>query len=328
MSVVTKQVVIRSLEQDLRDKLTASEVDIVLESLAMQLTNYEIERIGSDVAFHEAEEYIDAFLAAKRIEGRSPKTIAHYGYILRKATKEMNTPIKSLTVYHLRQYLTNEKKRGVSDRTLNGVRSIFSSFFNWLNAEGMISCSPCVNLGHIKYTKKVRSPFTSIELESLKEQCLIPRDKAIVHFLLSSGCRISEICALNRNDIDLQNKECVVLGKGNKERIVYLDDVTAMLLTVYLENRKDDFPALFIGKGSSRMTPGGIRKMLSNVAKRAGVENVHPHRFRRTLATNLINRGMSIQEVASILGHENINTTMTYVYVDKINVKNNYRRYT
>jgi site-specific recombinase XerD len=145
--------------------------------------------------------------------------------------------------------------------------------------------------------------------------------------LLSTGCRISEICALNRNDIDIVNKEILVLGKGNKERTVFIDDVTAMLLQRYLEERKDDSEALFVGKGTSRLKPGGIRKILNAVATKAGVENTHPHRFRRTLATSLIDHGMPIQEVAAILGHEKLDTTMKYVYLNKTHVKNSYNKY-
>ena len=219
------------------------------------------------------------------------------------------------------------KDRGLSDRTLEGIRSVFSSYFGWLQKEGLITKNPCANLGPIKYMKKVRLPFSDVELHKIKEACKSKRDLAIVYFLLSTGCRISEVCALNRDSIDFDKKECVVLGKGNKERKVYIDNVTAMILQRYLDERTDASEALFAGKGTDRMKPGGMRKLLNGIADRAGVENVHPHRFRRTLATNLINRGMTIQEVANILGHENINTTMTYVFVDQANVHNSYERY-
>lgn len=215
----------------------------------------------------------------------------------------------------------------IADRTLEGYRTVFSSFFGWLYKEKLIQDNPCANLGPIKHMKKVRVPYSEVELEKLKEACQTVRDKTIIYFLLSTGCRISEICGLDRDDIDFMTLECTVLGKGNKERTVFLDDITAMMLKRYLAERKDNSPALFIGKGSERMTPGGVRFRLKTIAERAGVQNVHPHRFRRTLATNLIDRGMPIQEVASILGHDNINTTMTYVYIKKENVKNAYRKY-
>ena len=144
--------------------------------------------------------------------------------------------------------------------------------------------------------------------------------------MYATGCRISEVCGLNRGDIDFTNRQCVVIGKGDKERTVYMDDVSTMLLQRYLKSRIDDCEALFIGKGTERMTPGGIRTMLKKLALKANVENVHPHRFRRTLATTLIKHGMSIEEVAQILGHEKIDTTMKYIYIDQSNVKNSYTR--
>jgi site-specific recombinase XerD len=149
----------------------------------------------------------------------------------------------------------------------------------------------------------------------------------MISFLLSTGCRISEVCGLNRESVDLKNLECTVLGKGDKERTVFFDDVTAMLLNRYFSERKDNSPALFAGKGTDRMTPGGVRAKLKTIAQRAHVENVHPHRFRRTLATTLIDRGMDIQEVAALLGHEKLDTTLKYVYINKVNVKNAYKKY-
>ena len=144
---------------------------------------------------------------------------------------------------------------------------------------------------------------------------------------MSTGCRISEMTQLNRNDIDLTNLECTVLGKGNKERTVYLDPVAAMLIRDYLNERIDDYPALFIGKGTDRISPHGVRFMLNKVAEKSSVDHVHPHKFRRTLATNLIRHGMPIQEVASILGHDKLDTTMQYVVLDKTEVKHSYMKY-
>ena len=175
--------------------------------------------------------------------------------------------------------------------------------------------------------KKQKLPFSNVDIEKLKEKCTCSRDKAIICFLLSTGCRISEVTQLNKSDIDFQKKQCKVLGKGSKERIVYIDDVTILLLNRYFSERKDQSEALFVGRGTARMTPGGIRYMLRNLAEDAKVENVHPHRFRRTLATNLIYRGMPIQEVAKILGHEKLDTTMKYVYLDNNTLKFSYNKF-
>ena len=166
-----------------------------------------------------------------------------------------------------------------------------------------------------------------MDIERLKAACHTLRDKALVCFLLSTGCRISEVTSLNREDVDLRTMRCKVLGKGAKERIVYFDMVATMHLRAYLETRNDDHPALFVGKGTERLKPGGVRLMLNETAKRAGVEHVHPHRFRRTLATNLIAHGMPIQEVARILGHDKLDTTMGYVYLDDRDIQSSYRKY-
>ena len=247
--------------------------------------------------------------------------------LLPHPTKNNKQHINKITIFNLRNYLLNEKSRGISDKTLNGIRDVFNSFFGWLWKEGLIENNPCNNLGPIKCIKKIRKPYSDSDIEKLKEKCYDVRDKAFICFMLSTGCRISEICQLNKSDINFVTLECKVLGKGDKERIVFIDDVTSMLLQRYLSERKDEYNALFIGKGTCRMTPGGVRARLKTIAIEAGVENVHPHRFRRTLATNLISHGMAIQDVSMILGHEKIDTTMTYVYRDKESVKNSYKKF-
>lgn len=176
--------------------------------------------------------------------------------------------------------------------------------------------------------KEDETKVWDVDLELLKTHCKRTRDKAIILFLLSTGCRISEVTQLNRTDVDFDNLVCKVLGKGNKERMVYIDAVTAMILNEYLQSRKDDSPALFVGKGSPRLSQGGIRLVLKNIQKDAQIKTtVHPHRFRRTLATNLIHRGMPIQEVARILGHEKLDTTMKYVCLNDSDIKFSYNKF-
>lgn len=326
MSIAEKQLLVDNVLTNMASELTGTQLIALRQCLSDQMESFTIEQAKTE--YNESEDYLGAFISAKQIEGRSPKTIERYEYIIMKLMSAVGVPTKHISVYHLRNYLADMKERGLADRTLEGMRSVFSSYFGWLQKEGLITKNPCANLGPIKYMKKVRLPFSDVELHKIKEQCRSKRDIAIVHFLLSTGCRISEVCSLNRDRIDFDKKECVVLGKGNKERTVYIDNVTALILQRYLDDRKDKSEALFAGKGTDRLKPGGVRKLLNGIGDRAGVENVHPHRFRRTLATNLINRGMTIQEVANILGHENINTTMTYVFVDQANVHNSYERYT
>ena len=327
MSVIAKQTFIAELKNRMSNKLTLVDIEKLVEELQSQMVYYDLERREDNATKQDFDEMLRLFLDAKRIEGRSEKTLERYRYILSRYREADNTPVQDMTVHNLRQYLSDEKKRGISDSTLKGYREIFSSFFGWIFREGLINKNPSANLNTIKCRKEVRMPYSDVDIEKLKEACTGVRDKAIITFLLATGCRISEVCGLDRSDVDFRSLECTVLGKGNKERTVYLDSVAAMQLQNYLSTRNDNGRALFVGKGTERLRPGGIRKRLNEIGARAGVENVHPHRFRRTLATNLINHGMPIQEVASILGHEKIDTTMTYVYIDKQNVKNSYKKY-
>lgn len=327
MSITAKQLLIKRFEAELGSVLTAKDLELAGEKLNGILSMFEVESLQDGRADAEAEDLLQAFLDAKSVEGRSEKTLEHYRYVIKRLLNELNVPIRQITVFHLRNYLMQKKRDGMADKTLEGTRSVMCSFFGWLQKEGLLKENPCSNLSPIKCAKKVRLPFSDVDIERLKEACPDSRDKAMISFLLSTGCRISEACGLNRDSIDLQSKECTVLGKGNKERTVYIDDVTAMLIQRYLDGRKDDSPALFAGKGTERMTPGGVRARFRHAAERAHVSNVHPHRFRRTLATNLIGHGMPIQDVAMILGHDKLDTTMKYVYLDKADVKNAYRRF-
>ena len=327
MSIDARQIFVKSVHKILADKMTAAELDSAIDLISTELSHYSMERYADDDFGMGFNEMLDAFLSAKKVEGRSHNTIHHYGYILGRLRDDTSIPIKDYTVFTLRSWLSKEQTRGVSDRTLKGYREIFSSFFGWLYKEGLMNSNPCANVGPIKYQKKVLHPYSDIDLEYLKENCACTRDRAIISFLLSTGCRVSEVCGLNRDSIDFRNMECTVLGKGNKERTVFIDNITAMLLKRYFKERTDLSEALFIGKGSERLSTNGVRAMLNRTAQRAHVDHVHPHRFRRTLATNLIDHGMQIQDVASILGHEKLDTTMTYVYIDKNNVKNAYRKY-
>jgi site-specific recombinase XerD len=315
---------INSVEEQIGDFLTVTNTRKVTAILSDALADYDVEEIST------AEVNTDlllCFLNAKRIEGRSEKTIARYSYLLEKAILSMGVSPDRVTTDHVRAYLMDEKRRGMSDRSLEGLRSVLSSFFGWLWKDGKIKINPVATIGNIKYQKKIRTPFTDVEIEKLKDACTNIRDKTLVCFLLSTGARIGEVCALNRSDVDLKNLECTVLGKGNKERTVFINPVTAMMLQKYLSERDDDNEALFVSYRDHRLDGQSVRWMLKELEQRTGVENVHPHRFRRTLATNLINHGMPIQEVSVLLGHESINTTMTYVFIDKVNVKNSYRKY-
>ena len=326
VSLENKVAFLKDLEHGLSDAVTASELSRVLTIVSDTLQHYELD-VSAQACASGGTDLFDAWIAALRIQNRSEKTIDLYRKVVSKLLKNLAVPVRNITVYHLRSWLAKEKERGVSDRTLENDRQIFSSFFGWLWREGLIEKNPVANLGSIKVQKKVREAYADVDIEKLKSVCSSPRDIAIITFLLATGCRVSEVTALNREDLNFHDKEVVVLGKGNKERTVFFDDVTAMHLRRYLATRTDDIPALFIGKRKERLQPGGVRAMLRVLAKAAGVNHAHPHKFRRTLATMLIAHGMPIQEVAAILGHDKLDTTMKYIVLDKSAVKNSYRRY-
>lgn len=325
MSMEDKATFLSQLETMLSDKLTASDMSKAMCAVSDALGRYDLTAIAAEPA--ERDDLLGAFVSAMQIQGRSAKTVERYVYILKRLLQAVNATTRQVTVYHLRQYLADEKTRGISDRTLEGYRQVFSSYFNWLQREGLLQKNPVANLGAIKCQKKIKQTYSEIDIEKLKLHCKGLRDRAILTFLMSTGCRISEMTQLDRDSIDFASLEVTVLGKGNKERTVYLDPVAGMTIKQYLAERTDDSPALFVGKGTERLKPGGVRLMLNNLAEDAGVEHVHPHKFRRTLATNLIRHGMPIQEVAAILGHDKLDTTMQYVVLDKTDVKNSYRKY-
>lgn len=326
MAMDAKAALLKSLEQSLSTQITANDMGKVLSVIADKLAAFDVVQLAG-VEKSDHDDLFDAYVIAMQIQGRSNKTVERYSYIIKRMTKALSVETRNITVYHLRKYLANEKSRGISDRTLDGMRQVFSAYFNWLYRERLIDNNPTANLGAIKYQKKVKQTYSDVDIERMKFNCKTARDRALISFLMSTGCRISEVTQLNRQDIDFTNLECTVLGKGNKERTVYIDPVAAMHLKEYLNNRKDDSQALFSGKGTERISPQGVRAMLRKLSESASVEHVHPHKFRRTLATNLIRHGMPIQEVATILGHDKLDTTMQYVVLDKSDVKNAYRKY-
>lgn len=325
MAMEAKASFLNQMEKRLSTEVTADSMTRMLSVCADVLEGFEMMERRPET--DQTDDLLECFISALKVEGRSQKTIDRYVYIIGRTMQTIGVPTRRVTVYHLRDYIAKEKERGISDQTLEGYREVYSSYFNWLQRESLIERNPTANLGTIKVPKKTKKVYSDVEMERLRMSCRNQRDLAIISFLGATGCRISEAMGLNRDSVDLQNLQCVVHGKGKKERMVYLDAVTGMQLGDYLASRKDDCDALFVGKGQKRLQPGGVRAMLCRVAKEAGVEHVHPHKFRRTLATNLNRHGMPVEEVASILGHEKLDTTMEYVILDNESIKNAYKRY-
>ena len=270
------------------------------------------------------------FLTAKEVEGCSPKTIAYYESTLMQMTRSIPKPYTQIDSNDLRKYLNNyEIERGAGKVTIDNIRRIMSSFFAWLEDEDYIVKSPVRRIHRVKTATVTKEVLSDEELETLRDSCSAPRDLAIVDLLASTGMRVGELVGLDISDIDLQERECIVTGKGNKQRPVYFDARTKIHLTAYLNSRNDDSPALFISLngGNERITIGGIQTRLRNLGKSAGISRVHPHKFRRTLATHAIDKGMPIEQVQKLLGHAKIDTTMHYAMVNQSNVKASHRKY-
>ena len=328
MSIIANRTFVTSLQEKLSDTLPLAMMKTTIDAVTELLSGYDIEQIPSSAA-GEKDFMLDAYLSAMRSEGLSEKTLDRYRYILTRALKMFQVPTRSVTNYHIRKYFSDEMERGIKDSTVKGYYWCFSAYFGWLHRDGLIQRNPMSNIGKIKCQKVVKKVFSEVDIEKLKQACDNSRDLAIVCFLKSTGCRISEVTRLNRTDIDFVHNELIVLGKGNKQRTVYIDPVTSMLLKEDLDSRTDTSEALFYGKRSTghRLHPGGVRAMLNRLGEKSGVEHVHPHKFRRTQITELVNRGMPIEQVKALAGHEKLDTTMGYVVLDNNNIKNSYMKF-
>ena len=321
--------IVQSVMQALQGRADDDTINLVQDVLIMRLNQYEVTERCTEVAVRDdsSEGLLKKYLATKRVEGIADSTLQRYAEINRALINYLGKPLEEIGTYDIRFYLSVRRQVGkVSNRTLDGMRRCYSSFFGWLAAEGLISHNPCASLAQIKCRKVVKKPYSAAEMERIRKACGSIRDLALVDFLYASGCRVSEVSRLNISDVDFERMECVVLGKGNKERKVYLSEVAAMHLQEYINSRSDCCEALFVGRGQ-RLGKNGIEAVVKKLGKSAGVENAHPHRYRRTLATNLLDRGMNIQDVAAILGHADLKTTQIYCYISQVNVKTAYRKY-
>jgi integrase/recombinase XerD len=272
---------------------------------------------------------LDAFFAAKRLEGCSERTIAYYASVLRRFTEAMDGNFRDVTTDDVRSYLIDYGGReGVSKVTVDNVRRVVSSLFSWLEAEDYILKSPVRRIKKIRAPRGIKPVITDEELEELRDGCANIRDLAIVDLLASTGMRVGELVLLNRADVDMEGRQCVVKGKGDKERFVYFDARTKVHLSEYLDSRTDSDPALFVSlDGRCRLSISGVELRLREMGKKLGIKRVHPHKFRRTMATRAIDKGMPIEQVQVLLGHSKIDTTLCYAMVDQGNVRQSHRRY-
>lgn len=275
-------------------------------------------------------ELLEAFLDAKRLEGCSGRSLKYYRSTLVRFVSTLDSSLMLATTEQIRSYLGSYgEKSGAGNVTIDNVRRIISSFFSWLEAEDYIYKSPARRIKKIRTVKTVKETYSDEVIELMRDGCTTKRDLAIVDLLSSTGIRVGELVNLDREDIDFEARECVVLGKGGKERRVYFDARTKLHLVEYLAERNDDNPALFVSlcNPNRRLQISGVEIRLRELGRRLGICRVHPHKFRRTLATRAIDKGMPIEQVQVLLGHQKIDTTLRYAMVDQRNVRMSHRRY-
>lgn len=278
----------------------------------------------------ENSDYLKLFLDAKRIEGCSERTLQYYKVTAENMLKRINTPIRKITTDEIRSYLVDYQQHGgCSKVTIDNIRRNLSSFFSWLEEEDYILKSPMRRIHKIKTKTVVKEVISDENMEKMRDACGDVRDLAIIDLLYSTGIRVGELVRLNIADVNMEQRECVVFGKGDKERRVYFDAKAKIHLQDYLASREDNNPALFVSLDGrhKRLEISGVEIRLRQLGRKLSLERIHPHKFRRTMATRAIDKGMPIEQVQKILGHSQIDTTMQYAIVNQNNVKNSHQRY-
>lgn len=327
-----KEKLIKEILADMTSSLTVKQLEELQRVLTHHLYNVEVggKKTINSIEKPETSSLLCVFIAAKRIEGCSEKSLKYYESTVNHMLAKVARPIREINTEDLRCYLAEYQKKRLSSKvTIDNIRRIFSSFFKWLEDEDYILKSPVRRIHKIKTDKIIKDTFSDEGLELLRDNCDDIRDLAIIDLLISTGMRIGELVQLNREDVNFYERECVVFGKGSSERLVYFDARTKIHLKNYLNNRTDTNPALFVSltKPNDRLMAGGIETRIRDIGNRAELSRAHPHKFRRTLATRAIDKGMPIEQVQKLLGHVKIDTTMHYAMVNQANVKNSHRKF-
>ena len=323
-----KEKIIADIEQKMLKVIDNSQLQVLHRILSACLDNYDVKE--SRKIREDEIEYVECFLAAKSIEGCSPKSLAYYENAIRKMLEKLRKSVKHITTDDLRGYLSAYQNANHSSKvTIDNIRRILSSFFSWLEDEDYIVKSPVRRIHKVKTAKTVKETYSDEDLECMRDGCKEIRDLAMIDMLSSTGMRVGELVNLNRGDVDFNERECIVLGKGDKERVVYFDARTKIHLQQYLYSRTDDNEAMFVSLSSphNRIKIGGIEARLRKLGKVLGIGRIHPHKFRRTLATMAIDKGMPIEQLQKLLGHQRIDTTPQYAMVKQSNVKLAHRKY-
>ncbi len=324
-----KQNIITDIVQAMLPCLNNAQAERLQEVLQYTFARYEI--IENQNKENNLEQnFVELFLSAKRIEGCSEKSLKYYKATIEAMLGELNKDVKHIVTDDIREYLTEyQMKKKSSKVTIDNIRRILSSFFSWLEDEDYILKSPVRRIHKVKTGTNIKETYSDEALELMRDNCTELRDLAMIDMLASTGMRVGEMVLLNREDIDFNERECIVFGKGSKERVVYFDARTKIHLQNYLESRTDNNPALFVSLKlpHKRLKIGGIEVRLREYGKRLGLQKVHPHKFRRTLATMAIDKGMPIEQLQQLLGHRKIDTTLQYAMVKQSNVKIAHRKY-
>ena len=328
-----KTKVITLIKNSMKPFLDKNQIFELDNSLKKILKNFELIKINENLTINESQEnqeLLKSFLAAKEIEGCSERTLAYYNSTIIKMLDSLNLRIESITTEDLRNYLADYKNNSNSSKsTIDNIRRVLSSFFSWLEDEDYILKNPVRRIHKIKTKKVVKEIISDENFEILRDNCNNIRDLAMIELLASTGIRVGELVNLNIDDVLFNERECIVLGKGDTERVVYFDAKTKIHLQKYLESRKDKNPALFVSfkKPYKRLGINGVERRIRELGQGANIKKVHPHKFRRTMATNPIDKGMPIEQVQRLLGHVQIDTTMQYAMVNQNNVKISHRKF-
>ena len=325
-----KEKIISEIIREMISSLTDDQLSKLKTTLEIYLYNVSIEAKQEADTEKKEVDYLEVFLSAKRIEGCSEKTLIYYKNTIQQMLDSIGKSVCTIVTEDLRTYLAEYQKEKQSSKvTIDNIRRIFSSFFSWLEDEDYIIKSPVRRIHRIKAASTIKETYTDEQLESMRDNCDNPRDLALIDILASTGMRVGELVLLNRDDISFDERECIVFGKGDKERMVYFDARTKIHLQNYLDSRTDNNEALFVSLKApyNRMKIGGIELRLREMGKRLNIEKVHPHKFRRTLATVAIDKGMPIEQLQKLLGHQRIDTTLQYAMVKQSNVKIAHRKY-
>lgn len=323
-----KENLIKDVIQGMLPYLNNAQGEKLREVLQFSLANYDIKE--KEKQDDVEENFVELFLSAKRIEGCSEKTLIYYESTIRAMLYDLQKEVKHVVTDDIRRYLTEYQERKKSSKvTIDNIRRILSSFFSWLEDEDYILKSPVRRIHRIKTGVNIKETYSDEALELMRDNCTELRDLAMIDMFASTGMRVGEMVLLNINDIDFNERECVVFGKGSKERVVYFDARTKIHLLNYLQSRTDNNPALFVSLKAPyhRLKIGGVEKRLRELGKSLGLNKVHPHKFRRTLATMAIDKGMPIEQLQQLLGHRKIDTTLQYAMVKQSNVKMAHRKY-